>query len=271
MLKVVCFILLLLGTAGNAAVAAEAPITRTIFRVLASDPATGATIATGDKLYLHLSYESPVPVRFQAEAIRQDVLQEKSFNSSTPPSAAGRGEAIVWFGFPHSVRIDEIIITAYDVDWQQIGYMNTPIVVTWSDHAAGEVRHLAPWVEPLLKNHRRVFDTTIDPQPTKPDPLFDVFFLFSVMSIPLYLILQTRMVLRYRGDWRRAAATPLITILPLCLYSFFGLGLETANWVIFLFYFFPVSLAFLCLIWGIRWVYDRRKKIADLAQQEVDP
>ncbi|HBT82568.1 MAG TPA: hypothetical protein DEB35_03760 [Desulfuromonas sp.] len=146
--------------------------------------------------------------------------------------------------------------------------MNTPFAVSWSDHAAGDARQLAPWVEPLLRTHRRVFDTTIDPQPTKPAPLFDIFFLISVASVPLYLLLQSRMVLRYRGEWRRAAAAPLLTVLPLCLYSIFGLGLQTANWVIFLFYFFPVSLSFLCLLWLIRWVYARRKAIVELARQE---
>lgn len=261
--------ILLLVTATSPA--AEVLPGRTIFRILALDPALDTTIATGDKLYLRLSYESPVPVRFLAAAVRQEELQEKAFSSSTPPYAAGRGEAVVWLGFPRAVRIDEIVITAYDMDWQEIGYMSSPIAVSWSDHAAGDARQLAPWVEPLLRTHRRVFDTTIDPQPSKPAPLFDIFFLISVASVPLYLLLQSRMVLRYRGEWRRAAAAPLLTVLPLCLYSVFGLGLETANWVIFLFYFFPVSLIFLSLLWLIRWIYARRKAIAELARQEDTP
>lgn len=266
MLKIAVSVLVLILVAAAGSLAAESPITRTTFRVAGLDPVSSATIATGDKLYLKLSYESAVPVRFVAEATRQEELQEKSFISSTPPYSAGRGEALVWIGFPSAIRVDVINVTAYDMEWKQIGYMSSPIVITWSDRMVGETRQLSPWVEPLLRQHRRVFDNTFDPQPTRPDRLFDVFFLFSIMSIPCYLGMQLQLLVRYRDEWRKYATAPLVFIFPIALYSLFGIGFETAHWVIFLFRFFPVSLCYLILLWLARWVYDRRQQLETLVQ-----
>jgi hypothetical protein len=160
--------------------------------------------------------------------------------------------------FSREIRIDEIRVTAYGLDWQELGTTTAQGVVTWESQDSFEAREPAAWVDPLLKRHRRVFDNAFDPQPEKPEPLFDVFFLFSVMAMPLYLIMQLVMLLRYRGRWQWYATIPLLPLVPLGLYSALGLGLSTDLWVIFLFRYMSVALVYLAVLWVVK----RRKERA---------
>jgi hypothetical protein len=236
---------------------------RTSFNILAVDPAPGSTLAAGDKLYVHISYDSPVPVRFVAQALRQETLQVDAFASSTPPYDAGKGEAMAWIGFPRPIRIDEIRVTAFDMDWHELGTRFGEAVVTWEDREDKPPRQPAPWVNLLLKHHRHVFDNNFDPQPKKPAPLFDVFFLLSFLAMPLYLLMQVQMLIRYRGSWQWYASAPLHPILPLALYSAFGLGLSAELWVIFIFRYMAVALVYLLILWAVKWRHDRDSALAN--------
>jgi len=251
-------VLLLAGT--FSLLAAEPKTGETSYRIVATDPGAGALIANGDKLYLRISYESRVPVRFQIEAFRQELRQEDAITSSTPPYDAGRGEALAWISFSTPIRVDELRVTAFDMEWRELHSVTIQMVATWEEVEDVAARPLAEWVGPMLKHHRQVFDQAYDPQPQKPDTLFDVFFLFSIMAIPVYLMMQVQMLIRYRDGWRKYAIAPLLPILPLCLYSLFGLGMQSAYWIIFLFRFFPVALGYLLIIWMVKWFYDRRHR-----------
>jgi len=260
-LKSLLAISLLLLTVGTAAcLAAEPKTVGNAFQIVATDPGDGAVLATGDKLYLRLSYASDVPVRFQVEAFRQSLPQDDTITSSTPPYDAGRGEALAWISLTTPVRIDELLVTAYDMEWQELGSQFVPLVVTWNENPGTEPRPLAEWVGPAMKHHRQVFDQAFDPQPQKPATLFDTFFLISIMSIPVYLALQIKMLVSCRGNWRWYILAPLVPIVPLLLYSLFGLGFETAYWIIFLFRYFPVALGYLSTVWVVKWFYDRKHR-----------
>ena len=80
-LKIVVSCLVLLSTFATTAPAVVQKDDRTAFRIIAVDPGPDATLGTSDRLYLRLSYESLVPVRFVAKAIRQGVIQDKFFTS----------------------------------------------------------------------------------------------------------------------------------------------------------------------------------------------
>jgi uncharacterized membrane protein len=148
------------------------------------------------------------------------------------------------------------------MEWHELSHQTIQMVVTWEVVEAAAERSLAEWVGPMLKHHRQVFDQAYDPQPQKPDTLFDLFFLFSFMAIPAYLALQIKMLTRCPSGWRKYVIAPLLPIVPLCLYSLIGLGMETAYWIIFLFRYFPAALAYLLIVWGVKWFYDRRQRAA---------
>lgn len=225
---------------------------RASFDIVALDPGAKATLAASERLYLRIRYESPVPIRFTVAAFRQETLAEGAFTSSTPPYDAGRGEALAWIGFAHPLRIDELRLTAYDYEWQELGSRITAVTATWEERDGASPGEPAGWVEALLKQHRHVFDNTFDPQPKKPRPLFDLFFLLSFMAIPFYLMMQAQMLIRYRGQWQWYAAAPLLPIIPLSLYSLLGLGLGTALWVVFLFRYMAVALLYLLILWTVK-------------------
>jgi hypothetical protein len=247
------FVMLTILIAGTSAcLAADKASGKTTLRIVAQDPEAGATLAAGDRLFLHISYESTVPVRFQAEALRQDVLQEDAFTNSAPPYDAGSGEALASIGFSRQIRIDTIRVTAFDLEWQQLASVTVPMVLDWDNSETDSPREPASWVGPMQKHHRHVFDTALDPLPRKPQPLFDVFLLISVISIPIYVLVQIRMLFRYEGGWRNYAIVPLVPILPLCLYSLIGLGMESSYWIIFLTGYTPVSLAYLGILWLVK-------------------
>jgi len=84
----------------------------------------GATIATGDKLYLRISYESQVPVRFQIEAFRQALRRRRRYQLHTPYNA-GQGEALAWISFSAPLRVDEIRVTAFDMEWQELHHQTS--------------------------------------------------------------------------------------------------------------------------------------------------
>ncbi len=261
-LKIVVACLVLLCTFATAVPADEQKGGRTAFSIVALDPGPDATLGTSDKLYLRISYESPVSVRFVAKAIRQGVIQDRFFTSSTPPFDAGRGEALAWLGSPIPVRIDEISVTAYDMEWRELGTLTTKLVATWEDSEKAEPRDAAEWVAPLLKKHRHVFDTVYDPQPQQPAPLFDLFFLISFIAMPIYLLMQLVMLIRYRGRWQWYAAVPLLPFVPMGLYSAFGIGLSFSLWVIFIFRYTTVALIYLMILWVVKQVKARSEQVA---------
>jgi hypothetical protein len=242
--------------------AAEPQPAELTFQVTAQDPAAGETLPPGERLFLRIDYESPVPVRFWAEGYRQDVLQEQAALKRTPPYDAGHGEALVWLSFNEPIRINAVRVTAYDLAWQELATLTFDTTVTWEGVSSGAPRQPATWVVPLQKHHRQVFDTALDPLPAKPDLFFDVFLVISIISIPCYLLLQIRLLRHYRDNWRRYAAAPLLPLLPLGLYSLIGLGMESNHWIIFLTYYIPAATVYLGILWVVKRFIEKSRRAA---------
>jgi len=252
-LKSALAMFLLLAASAVACTAAVQATGKAVFRVTGQDPAPESSLVSGERFFLRIDYQSDIPVRFQAAAWRQEVLQEDAFINPAPPYPAGSGEALLWIGFAKPVRIDEVRITAFDLEWQELSTLSIPMTMTWGEPTTVAPHSPAEWVGPLQKHHRQVFDTALDPLPQKPDPLFDIFLLISIISLPCYVAVQLRMLLRYQGTWRWYAAAPLLPILPLGLYSLIGLGMQSSYWIIFLTRYFPVALAYLGIVWLVKW------------------
>lgn len=262
-------LLLLLLAVATMATAADPQPAAVALRIVTIDPSPEAHLVSGERLYLKISYESPVPVRFLAETIRQGERQTSSATNSAPPYNAGHGEALAWVAMSTPVRVDEIRVTAYDLEWREIGSTSTHAVVIWEYQEHHTPREPADWVGPMQKQHRRVFDTAYDPFPERPQPLFDIFFIISFAAIPLYLLMQAQMLIRYRGQWQWYAAAPLLPLVPLALYSLIGLGLSRALWIKFLFHYMAAALIYLLILWTVKRDRDKmlRKKID---QPQVD-
>ena len=242
------------------AVAETRPVASIDMQITALDPDTGAFLAAGDRLYLRITYQSPVAVRFVPEGFRQETLQGATVTSSTPPYSAGQGEALTWILYNSAVGIDELRVTAYDIAWKPLGTTSLRTHINWEQHDSFVAREPSAWVEPLARNHRRVFDSSYDPQPEQPHPVFDFFFVLCFMAIPGYLLLQFHMLVRYRGKSQWYAAAPLLPIIPLGLYSLIGFGLSADLWVIFLFRYLAVAFLYLLILWTVVWTRERKNR-----------
>jgi len=235
-----------------ASVAAAGPVE---FRIVALDPPVTTELATNDKLYLQVAYSSDIPLRFQAEAALHGTKLEAGVVSD--PAALhipGQDEALLWLSFRNPTHIDEVRVTAFDEEWQPLASLSQAVDMTWHDATIGATRQTAPWVDRLLKAERRKLDYVYDPAPRKKEDVYDFFFMVSVLSIAPYVLLQVQMLRRYRGRWRELALAPLITFLPLLMFTLTGAGIDISVWIVFTFRYIPFALLFLVVLWLVKQV-----------------
>ncbi len=219
-------------------------------RVLAQDPEAKAVLGLNDRLALHIGYASEQAVRFQVSAMLQGQLLE--VGAVTSPAAlqpSGEGESLVWIGFANATHIDTVRVTALDAQWQPLESLSVAADVTWRPLEVSLSRTPAAWVKSLEKSERREVDFTYDPLPKPTESLWDVFFLVSVASLPIYLLLQFMMLRNYRKRWRELAAVPLVSLLPLVIFSMIGFGMDLQLWASFLFRCVPFALLYLLVLW----------------------
>jgi len=222
------------------------------------DPVSGSTLAFGEKAYLRVSYSSSAPLRFQVRALRAGEIHEVGFSASKPSlHASGPGKALAWLTFDNATHIDEIRIELLDVQWQKTGTVSLPIDLTWHSATApaeqSSPRQAAEWVSDLGKAERRKQDYFYDPAPVRHGDLNEFMFLVTLISAPLYLVIQAQMLRRYKKRWRELAAVPLVSIFPLILFGLIvGYDLDSSLWLAFLFRATPFALLYLLTLWVIK-------------------
>lgn len=221
--------------------------------VLEQDPENGAVIGLGDHLTLRVSYTSGQPLRFRVDAFREgSILEVGAITNPGTLQPSGEGETLVWIGFSNATHIDGVRITAIDAEWRELEALSVATDVTWRADAASPPRTPAAWVTKLQKSERRESDFTYDPLPKPAESLIDIFFLVSLVSLPVYLLLQVQMLRLYRTRWRELAAVPLVSLLPLILFSLIGFGMNLGLWASFLFRCVPFALLYLLVLWVVK-------------------
>jgi len=222
-------------------------------RVLAQDPESSTTLELGSRLSLHLGYSSDQPLRFRLEALHQNNLHE--VGAITNPATlqpSGEGETLVWISFSNATHIDTVRVTALDAQWNRLESTTVATDISWREGTGSLPRTPEAWIGALEKTERREQDYTYDPLPKPTEPLWDLFFLFSVAALPVYLLLQFLMLRRYQTRWRELAAVPLVALVPLIFFSLIGFGMDLGLWASFLFRCTPFALAYLLVLWVVK-------------------
>ena len=226
--------------------------------ILALDPVPPAVLAENDRLHLQIHYQSQSPLRLQATALRQGKELEVGLKSNPGYlHTSGEGEALAWLSFSNPTHIDEVQIRVMDIEWQEIDRISTAVEVNWRGHLDGQAKEPADWVKTLTKQERRKLDFVYDPIPNKQESLFDLIFLITVGTTPVYILLQIYMLRKYRGRWRELAAIPMIATVPMLIYALIGLGITTQQWIAIVFRCAPFALAYLVALWLIKWLRTR--------------
>lgn len=226
------------------------PVEKTRIDIVAVDPGLRTTLGKNEKLYVKVHYETAIPLRFQAIAMREGVPLEVGAIKNPPAlHAPGTGEALAWVMYTNPTHIDAVRIMVLDEQWQAVQQLSQAADVTWQGITATEPRVTADWVAPMIRTERRQIDYVYDPSPRKYGVFYDLFFFLNVITIPAYILLQLHMLWRYRYRWRELAVIPLFPYVIVGFYLIAGLNIETALLVTFLFRYTPCALAWLALLW----------------------
>lgn len=218
--------------------------------ITAVDPDAQATLAFEDKLYLQVSYESDVPLRFQALGMFDDaVLEVGAIKNNGLLHASGEGQALAWVMYLNTTHVNAVKLIVLDEQWRQVMQITKPVNVHWKAEGYAESRQLAAWIGPLNRAEERLADFHYDPAPRKYGTLYDIFFYINLAAIPIYILMQLHMLWRYNYRWRELAAIPLFPYMIVGFYILFGLNIETSLQITFLFRYTFFALLWLILVW----------------------
>lgn len=216
----------------------------------AFDPASEKTLGNDDMLYALVRYESDIPLRFQAIAVFNGAdLEVGAIRNPAPLHAPGKGEALVWVGYTNPTHINAVRVSVMDEDWGQVYSLSESVDVKWQGYASDIPRQPAEWVSSLMKSERRKMDYFYDPSPQKFETMNDIIFFLTLGAIPLYILLQLRMLWHYRYRWRELAMIPLFPYLILAFYWIVGLDIEQSLQITFLLRYTPLALLYLVALW----------------------
>ena len=214
------------------------------------DPQVESALGNEEVLYVLVHYESDVPLRFQAIAVREGVpLEVGAIKNPAYLHAPGSGEALAWVGYTNPTHIDAVKVVVLDEQWQEIYQLAREAHITWKGVSVAEPRKPSAWVETLIKAERRKMDYVYDPAPQKYSTLYDLIFFLSIAAIPAYVLLQLHMLWRYRYRWRELAVIPIFPYLIVGFYYIAGLDIETSLQVTFLFRYTPLAFLYLAAVW----------------------
>lgn len=221
-----------------------------LVKIVNQDPKGEAVLGNNELLYTLVNYESDIPLRFQAIALRDGLpLEVGASKNPAVLHAPGSGEALTWVGYNNPTHIDAVRITVFDEGWQELYQLSESANVIWKGDAVAEPREPSEWVTALIKTERRKMDFVYDPSPKKYGLLQDLIFLLTIVSFPAYLLLQLHMLWRYNYRWRELATIPIFPYLILAFYYLFGLDIETSLQVTFLFRYTPLAFLYLVALW----------------------
>lgn len=224
------------------------------FEIFIPDAPEELILGKNEHYYIGIIYESDVPVRFLPNALRLGIRREVGARvSSAGLHAYGKAKALTWISFDNPTHIDEVVVTAFDEAWTPLATKSISTDARWSDVLIQSPREPAEWVQALQKKERVKQDYQFDSSPEKPDVASDTLFILSILSIPIYIFLQIRMLIRYRLRWRELATVPLITAMPLTVYAFWvGIGFNLRLWPPFFMYFSLFACGYLLTLWTMK-------------------
>ena len=248
-------------TCGGYVGSAQAP-PQVSFRVVETDPASRVTLDGREPVYLRIAYTSDVPVRFRAKGYsRGTLIEEGAAYNPAPVYPAGEGEALAWLSFDDAVEIDEIRITALDDRWREVGTEHLSKDVRWSGGMPGRGRQPAAWAS-RMSDAQQHMSSSAQPAGDQDDCLGGLLIALMGWSIPAYLVLQGYMLLRFQNGWRTAAMMPLIAMIPLALYTLFGLFAGSNLWPLLALFLTPLALAYLLVLWFLKSLTARQTQHA---------
>ena len=213
-----------------------------------TSPVSPAILHQDEALYVLIHYQSEQPLRFQAvgKYLGQEIKENIRMNPSQAYSV-GEGQAIAWVSYTKSTKIDSVMVTVYNANWQPLETQSISLSAVWQEDNSTLSNPKASWVNELNQQQQ----ARVRPQESLSTwDILSVQLLF--FSIPIYWILQLRLLLKWSGRWRTYACIPLLISLPLLAYTVFALFLGSNLWPLMMLFITPVTLLMLFIIMGYK-------------------
>jgi hypothetical protein len=219
-------------------------------QVTAVDPESPALLRSGNSLSVRVAYKSDQVLRVQAAGYRAGRKIPGGMNGS-PGYGPGEGEAIAWIFFSGDETIDEVRVVAHDARWKPLTEVSVKVDARWRPDAPQRER--AAWAQALNDAQQRAISA--DMQRTQEGPLAALGLLLvqvPFFAVPGYLLLQVLTLWRWRGGWRRAAAVPLLLMIPVMLFCLYALAKGSNLWPLSMIFLSPVGFLYLGILWLLR-------------------
>src|SRR6185312_3621769 len=104
-------------------------------QILATDPASPATLGKWQRFSLHIGYTSDIPIRIRAHPFFAG-KPVPAINGGSPLYGAGAGEALFWLAFTNPRQVDSLVVTAEAQDGKIVARTDLPVDLTWTGKPA---------------------------------------------------------------------------------------------------------------------------------------
>jgi hypothetical protein len=222
-------------------------------RISATDPAGREILHAGEALSVRLTYDSPIPLRFQIEGFAGGQRRSDAHTGTVPVYPPGQGQAIVWLRFQNGAFLDEVRVRVMDEQWQVQAVVTEAGPFFWEARPRAAPRTPAAWVREL--NDAQTAMARAAATVAESEEGFDGWGLLVMLmgwSVPGYFVLQGWMLARYRDGWRKAALVPLALMIPLAAYTLFALLAGSNLWPLALIFLTPLAFLYLLALWLLR-------------------
>jgi hypothetical protein len=214
-----------------------------------------ATLTLNKPLYVEVDYSSDVPLRFQARAYADGVSVDRGqMMNASIEHPAGKGSALVWVRFRQEATVDEIRITAYDLNWKPLQVRSLKADLRWSGTTLGDGRHGRPaWVQSLQDEQDRVSALRQEQYDDSDAAWFGSFIgLIMMLGVPGYFVLQFVAAKKLDRGWRLASYAPLAVMVPVTGHAILALAAGSNLWPILIIFCAPVALLYLLALYVVR-------------------
>lgn len=221
-------------------------------QLLATDPASPATLGYGADFYLRIGYTSDRPIRVRAEAFSEG-RRVTQMTSGSMLHTAGTGEAFFWLAYTHPQHVDTLQITASDDrTGSAIAHISVLVDIRWTGVRSDTPRVPADWVTRGKAEESGREKARYAAYLNRPAPWWTPAIFLAVWSIPAYFILQIVLLWRMRNGWRKAAAVPVAPMVAVVAYTIYAF-LDGSNlFPLVLIFTAPLALIYLLVILGVK-------------------
>ncbi|MGH7148762.1 MAG: hypothetical protein ACREIJ_12805 [Nitrospiraceae bacterium] len=167
----------------------------TRLQVLATDPASPATLGHWEQFYLRIGCLSTQPMRVRGDAFLGGT-RVTSLSSGAPTCGPATGDALIWFAYTDPARVDQIVITTEDERGQALPLRaELSVDLTWTGQKPAAARQRADWVAQLQREQDRRMKAEMDAYQARLDssPISWIIAIlmpivpFAPLALPLWL------------------------------------------------------------------------------------